>query len=60
MEQAHGTRIDTEACPHCWGLGWVQMTALDDNGEEETYFTLCRMATRSDSRSWRPPFRICR
>jgi hypothetical protein len=45
MEQTQ-ERIDTESCPHCWGLGWIQMTAEDDFGEEETYFTLCRRCSR--------------
>lgn len=44
--EAQRAQVDTEACPHCWGLGWVQMTAENDFGEEETYFTLCRRCSR--------------
>ncbi len=32
----------TRRCLHCAGSGWVQMTALSDFDEEETYQVLCR------------------
>ena len=46
-ERLH-TREDHE-CGHCWGSGWVMMTAENDFGEDEDYFVLCRKCGRDEA-----------
>jgi hypothetical protein len=44
------TAARNDDCPHCWGSGWVMMTAENDFGEMEDYFVLCRRCGKQTSR----------
>ena len=47
MQERRLEDLESPTCPVCQDFGWVQMTALNDFDEEETYLTLCRACQRA-------------